>query len=346
MNTFHRFAVALLSAIVAPACFAQSSSGTEVANGAVSSSRAVAVVADSSVIANSAVADNSTSPANSPAETNDRGFTFTTSITGNHDSSSGWSNIVDSSARYDFNRVFGVELGMPYYMSHNGYSSTVVTRINVNPPLVTTYNSLGDLYLKLHFAAPDTNFGYNATITGTAPTGDTSTGISTGRPTFDLNNHFEHGFAFLTPFAELGIGDSSALINHRVRRPYTTLGPISHYKAGASFDFLKFFNFEGSAYEDLPIGDQKVFSHLFVPSKTGRVIRTINGKTRRFARTTVDTGQGILEDNGLSSELTVNVGQHMALTGSYERSLRQSMDTVAVGMSFTFGRAAQEPSGQ
>jgi len=346
MNIFRRIVVVLLSAMVGRACFAQSTSGSEMANSAVSSSRAVAVAVDSSVPANSAVADNNTSPANSPAETSDRGFTFTTSITGNHDSSSGWSNIIDSSVRYDFNRVFGVELGMPYYMTHNGYSSTVVTRINTNPPLVTTYNSLGDMYLKLHFAAPDTSFGYSATITGTAPTGDTSSGISTGRPTFDLNNHFEHSFGFFTPLAELGFGDSSALINHRVRRPYTTLGPISHYKAGASFDFLKFFNFEGSAYEDLPIGDQKIYSHLFVPSKTGKVIRTINGKKRRFARTTVDTGQGILEDNGLSSELTVNVGRHMALTGSYERSLRQSLDTVAVGVSFTFGRAAQTPAGQ
>src|SRR5581483_10474575 len=307
--------------------FAQSPSGSEMANNAVSSSRAVE--ANSAATANSAVADNP-SFKNGPGQANDRGFTFSTSITSNHDSSSGWSNIIDSSARYDFNRVFGVELGMPYYMSHNGYSSTTVTRLNTNPPLVTTYNSLGDLYLKLHFAAPDTSFGYSATITGTAPTGDTSSGISTGRPTFDLNNHFEHSFGFLTPFAELGIGDSSALINHRVRRPYTTLGPISHYKAGASFDFLKFFNFEGSAYEDLPIGDQKVFSHLFVPSQTGRLIRTINGKKRRFARTTVDTGQGILEDNGLGTDLTINVGRHMALTGTYERSLRQSLDTVAV----------------
>ncbi len=344
MNIVHRFLIALLSAVLASACFAQSPSGSEIASGAVSSSRAVAT--DTVVSANSAAAASSSGPASNPAEASDRGFTFSSNFSGNHDSSSGWSSVIDSSVRYDFNKVFGVELGMPYYLAHNGYSSTVVARINTTPPLITTYNALGDLYLKLHFAAPETSFGYSATITGTAPTGDTSSGISTGRPTFDLNNHFEHSFAFLAPFAELGIGDSSALINHRVRRPYTTLGPVSHYKAGASFDFLKFFNFEGSAYEDLPIGDQKVYSHLFLPSKTGRLVRTINGKTRRFARATVDTGQGILEDNGLSSTLSINVGSHIALTGSYERSLRQSMDTVAFGMSFTFGRAAQKPSGQ
>ena len=217
MKTFRCCVVVLLSAFVALTCFAQSVSGPEAANSSVSTSRAVSSAP--------AVASN-------PAGASDRGFTFSSNFSGNHDSSSGWSSVIDSSVRYDFSKIFGVELGMPYYLAHNGYSSTVVTRLSTNPPLVTTYNALGDMYLKLHFAAPETSFGYSATITGTAPTGDTSSGISTGRPTFDLNNHFEHSFAFLAPFAELGIGDSSALINHRVRRPYTTLGPVSHYKAG------------------------------------------------------------------------------------------------------------------
>lgn len=341
MNICDRFVVALLGAALASASFAQSPSVSEAAGDA-SSNRVIAVNA----AASSAVVGANSAPAGGAAEANDRGFIFTSSFTGNHDSSSGWSNVLDSSVRYDFNRVFGVELGLPYYLSHNGYSSAAVTRINTNPPLETTYNALGDLYLKLHFAAPETSFGYSATITGTAPTGDTSSGISTGRPTFDLNNRFEHNFGFITPFAELGIGDSSALINHRVRRPYTTLGPISHYRAGATFDFFKYFSFEGAGYEDLPIGDQKVFSHLFLPSKTGRLVRTINGKTRRFARATVNTGQGILEDNGLCADLTVNVTRNLALTGSYQRSLRQSMDIVAIGMTFTFGRAAQDSHGQ
>src|SRR5579864_2316480 len=131
-----------------------------------------------------------------------RGFSWSQTSTGTHDSTSGWSSILDSSVRYDFSRIFGVELGVPYYMSHNGYDSTKVVRLNQTPPLVASYNSLGDTYLTLHFAAPGTWFGYKATITGTAPTGDTSSGISTGRATFDLNNHFDHTWNFVTPLVE------------------------------------------------------------------------------------------------------------------------------------------------
>src|SRR5579859_4743986 len=177
MNIFRRIVVALLSAMLGTACFAQSTSGSEMANGAVSSSRAVAVAVDSSVPVNSAVASDNSSPANSPAEPNNRGFTFTTSFTGSHDSASGWSSEIDSSARYDFNSVFGVELGMPYYILYSGYSTAgvapgsinagnIVTVLTAKPPLVNTYNALGDLYLKLHFAAPNSSFGYTAAITG------------------------------------------------------------------------------------------------------------------------------------------------------------------------------------
>ena len=171
------------------------------------------------------------------------GFSTYTSVAGSHDSSSGWSTVLDSSVRYDFNSAFGMELGVPVYLMHNGVDSSVVVKANTNPPLVTTYNSLGDVALTLNFAAPTSWIGYRSAIIGTGPTGDTSYGISTGRPTFDLNNHFEHSFDRVTPLLEFGIGDSSALVNKRVRRPYTTLGPLSHFKAGTAFDLVKGFSF-------------------------------------------------------------------------------------------------------
>jgi len=223
-------------------------------------------------------------------------------------------------------------------MTPTGTDSTKVVRLNQTAPMVVTYGALGDAYLTLHFAAPGSVVGYKAAITGTAPTGDTSTGISTGRATFDLNNHFDHTWGSFTPLAEFGVGDSSSLVNRRVRRPYTTLGPLSHYKAGATLDFWRVFSFEGSGYEDLPIGNQKVYSRVLVRSKAGTIIRVVNGKKRRFEQVSVDTGQGILEDNGLTGSLIVNLGQHVSLNGIYQRSLRQSFDTVAFGIGYTFGR--------
>ena len=306
-----------------------------------------------------------------PQAASERGLSWFTTVTGSHDSPSGWSSIMDSSMRYDFSNVFGVELGMPYYMIHNGYKSTVTGRSAIKPPLVSTYNALGDMYLRLHFAAPKTSFHYAAMLTGTAPTGDTASGLSTGRPTFDLNNHIEHTFGFLTPMAEFGIGDSSALIdqrisepytsllgretnqtfiafmNQQIRQPYTTLGPVSHYRVGATLDFLRIFSFTPSGYEDMPIGNQKVYSHLFIPSKTGTQIQIINGRRLRgFESVREISGQGILEDNGLTGEMTIRLGRHVALVGTYQHSLRQHLDTVAFGMSFTFGKYARKPAGQ
>ena len=281
-------------------------------------------------------------PAAVPGPTTTRGFSYTTTFTGDHDSTTGWSTVMDSSVSYDFNRIFGVTLGMPWYLSHNGYDSNVVVRGNKVPPLITTYNALGDLYLDLKLSAPDSWVGYKATLAGTAPTGDTSSGISTGRATFDLNNHMEHTWAFFTPLAEFGFGDSSALVNRRVRSPYTTLGPLSHFKAGAGFAFLKAFDFEVAGYEDLPVGNQKVYSHLFRKLKTPIILP--GGRVKRYRLVRVDTGDGILEDNGLTNTMTISLGKHVDLCGIYQRSLRQSLDTVQFGVGFHFGRSSGKGS--
>src|SRR5260370_35279580 len=60
-----------------------------------------------------------------PQAASERGLSWFTTVTGSHDSPSGWSSIMDSSMRYDFSNVFGVYLGMPYYMTQNVYKPTV-----------------------------------------------------------------------------------------------------------------------------------------------------------------------------------------------------------------------------
>ena len=273
-----------------------------------------------------------------------KGFSSYTSISGTHDSASGWSSVLSSSMRYDFNRIFGMELGVPLYLMHNGFDTSVVAKPNTNPPLLTRYNSLGDVVLTLNFAAPNSWSGYRSTITGTGPTGDTSSGISSGRPTLDLNNHFEHSFNRLSPLLEFGVGDSSALINKRVRRPYTTLGPLSHFKAGASFDLFKNFSFQADAYETLPIGDQKVYSHLFVRSANGPIVRVTKEGVRRFRLVRVSTGQGIAEDNGCEGILSTNLGNRLDLSGSYDRSFRQKLDTVTITLGLRLGKTRPKQS--
>src|SRR5262245_49046392 len=123
-----------------------------------------------------------------------KGFSSYTSFEQTHDSASNWSSVIDSSVNYDFNRVFGISLGIPFYLAHNEVSTTTTTTLpgtTTQTPLSATYNQLGDMRFGLRFATPTPVVRYVATITGTAPTGDTSTGISTGRASADFNNHFE-----------------------------------------------------------------------------------------------------------------------------------------------------------
>lgn len=235
-----------------------------------------------------------------------------------------------------------MELGVPLYILHNGTSSSAVITANSNPALKTSYNSLGDVALTLSFNLPDSWLGYSSTLTGTAPSGDTSAGISTGRAQVDFNNHFEHEIGRVTPLVEFGIGTSSALVNTNVKRPYTTQGPLSHYKLGAELALPFGFGFEGAAYEDLPIGDQKVYSHVLRPSANGPIVITDGRKRRTFQMVSVATGQGIFEDNGFSAVLSRQLNQHMDMSVSYDRSLRQGLDTVSMTLGYRIGRTKKK----
>ena len=70
----------------------------------------------------------------------------------------------------------------------------------------------------------------------TAPSGDETYGLTTGRCTFDLNNLFERTYGRFTPILELGLGDSSTLVNRIVNKHYTSLGPLSHFQLGLAVD--------------------------------------------------------------------------------------------------------------
>ncbi len=258
------------------------------------------------------------------------GFSSYISMSGEHDSSTGWSKVLNSSLRYDFNSIFGMELGVPFYLMHNGYDAVAVTG-KKNPPIVTSYNSLGDVDLSLNFAAPNSAVGYRSTLVGTGPTGDTSSGISTGRPTFDFNNHFDHGFGPVSPLIELGFGDSSTLVNKRVRRPFTTLGPLSHFTAGAAFDLFKGSSFQADAYEHLPVGSQKIYRTEYVRVRTSTGAFRLVRRRRSF--------QGISEDNGCEGTLGASLGQHVDLSATYDRSFRQKLDTVSITLGFRIGKS-------
>ncbi len=80
-------------------------------------------------------------------------------------------------------------------------------------------------------------------------------------------------------------------------------------------------SFETDAYEQLPIGDQKIYG----PSRNGKA--------------TVVTGHNVTEDNGFTNSLDVPLNRHFTLSGYYSRSLRLHTDTTAVGLSYVLRSA-------
>lgn len=80
--------------------------------------------------------------------------------------------------------------------------------------------------------------------------------------------------------------------------------------------------------------NQETFGQLLGPFSTGKLARLITGIAGRFD---VGSGQSGLDNGGLGGDTSFAVSQHLALTGNFQHSARLHMDTMAVGVAFTFG---------
>jgi len=72
------------------------------------------------------------------------------------------------------------------------------------------------------------------------------------------------------------------------------------------------------AYEQLPLGDQKIYT----------------SKTRKKVTTTVVTGHNVSEDNGFNAAFDATIDRHTVFSSYYSRSLRLHTDTVSVGITY------------
>lgn len=272
----------------------------------------------------------------------DRGFSSYTNLSQSYDSSANWTSIVDSTVSYNFNRVFGISVGAPFYLAYNQplFTSATTQTGSTTPQFTPTsgYNAMGDLRVGLRFATPTPVIKYVATVTGTAPTGDTSIGLSTGRATADFNNHVEFDLGHFSPLLDLGIANTSTLVN-MVKRPYTTLGLLSHYKAGLGLPLGKRLSLELAGYENLPLGLQKLYSQEF--NRGPRSVSS-SGKGKSapiYEQVAAAFGKGFTEDNGFTTGLNADLGRYMDMGFTYDRSARQKLDSFSFSIGIRIGRA-------
>jgi hypothetical protein len=259
-----------------------------------------------------------------------RGLNGGVTLSSLHDAQTGWATVLQPAIGYSFNDIFSFDITVPIYIYR--LAGTRVPNPRPNALLVPRRGYPGDVLFSLHAQFIPRGFLYETTVSATAPTGDNLYGLSTGRSTFDLSNRIEHPFHYVTPSLELGVGDSSALVSPLVQRDFTSLGPLAHFQAGFAFALPLGASFSTSAYEQLPIGDQKIYQTV-----------ARRGSPGGFA--TVVTGRSVAEDNGFTNSLDLPLNSHTTLSTYYNRSLRLKDDVVAFGISYVLrGSKPPEPA--
>jgi len=251
----------------------------------------------------------------------ERGWNAGLSITSAHDSVTGWATLANPAISYSFNDIFSVDATIPIYFYRLAQSRS--THPLPNAKLVNQRGELGDVILGLHAQFLPARFLYQLTGAVTAPTGDEAYGLTTGRVTFDISNVFQRTYGRFTSNFEIGAGDSTTLVNRIVHKNYTSLGPLAHFQAGVAVELPMRSTFETGLYEQLPIGDQKIYG------------------TSRKGKTTVK-GYNVIEDNGFTNVLDIPIDSRTTLSGYYSRSLRRHTDTAAISITYVL-RGAPPP---
>jgi hypothetical protein len=244
---------------------------------------------------------------------------------------------LDSTVGWDFNRHFGVSAGVPLYLAHVSSTTTTTGTTTTTTP-ASSLNGLGNAYLGFAFRAPNPTVEYASALTLGAPTGDTKKGLSTGRATFDWDNRFEHGFNRFTPFFDGGLSNTvpdSTLLT----RPFTSLGMVTHLEEGGGFELVRHFTVNGSAYQIVPFGNQKIFSRLVGAGQAAKG----SGKNGRVFETAAETsGSGLTRENGFTASVGFEPTPVWALELGYTRSMTFALNGFAFDLRMNVGRLLRQ----
>jgi hypothetical protein len=272
---------------------------------------------------------------NTPAPEMQKGFTGFEEFQGTLNSDS--KNFkLDSNAGYDFNKHFGIFVGMPLYFAN---TQTTTTQVNGNATTTTTdvtNNGLGNAYFGFAMRAANKTLDYSSTVTMAAPTGSTSKGFSSGRANADWDNRFEHAFNRLTPFVDAGLANAVPDTGLSTR-PFTSLGLLTHLEEGGEFELVKHFSVGGSGYEIVPFGNQKVFSKIVGKGQNGK------GKgNNSFDQSAVSSGSGLTRENGFNSWVAFDPTPLWRVQLGFTRSVTYNLNSFGFNLRMNLGKAAHQ----
>jgi len=247
---------------------------------------------------------------------------------------------IDSNVGWDFNKHFGMFVGVPVYFSRLSSTTTTTGTTTTTTPGVI-HEGIGNAYLGLALRAPNSTLDYASARTVGAPTGGTKKGLSTGRATFDWDNRFEHSFSRFTPFFDGGLSntvpDSRLLI-----RSFTSLGLVTHLEEGGGLELTPHVSVNGSAFEIVPFGNQKVFSKLVAAGQAAKG----SGKNGRVFETAAETsGSGLTRENGFLTSIALEPNAYWTLEAGYARSMTFALNSFAFDLRLNVGKMLHSRKG-
>ena len=253
-----------------------------------------------------------------------KGFVASASFDGSFDSSG---HVMDlgTSAGYRFSRHLQADLGVPFYFLSSSTSGTAT--------------GVGDAALALRLLFGNTSIHYTTSLTTFLPTGNQTLGLSTGRAMFDWSNQLDRDFGRVTPRLDIGVADTVVDSRHFIR-PFTTLGYNAHVEGGASFDLFKHVSVEGSVYDILPWGTQKMYSRTLRPGAAGNP-NPQHGRAFEGSHFT-QGGPSLTSDNGVSAGLDITPAPCFDLYGGYTRSVKYALDEVSFGIGLNIGQMMRQ----
>jgi hypothetical protein len=194
------------------------------------------------------------SPAVNPAIRSEDHFTWVEQFDGSSNTE-GQVMLLDSSVGYLFGRHLLVDAGVPVYFVRA--STTAASGASATD----SFADLGDVYGQVWLSFPNPALNFKTQLTGRAPTGSTSNGISTGHATYDWTNRIDRDFGPWTPFLELGLANSIP-DTFVYRRPFASYGELGHFQAGAAYHVADWLSVAASAFDVAPWGSQTIDSRV------------------------------------------------------------------------------------
>ena len=255
------------------------------------------------------------------------GFNAGVNYSGVHDSASGWYTVASPAVSYTFSEHYSADASASMYF-HRLVQNTDATTASTQPLVVEPINA-GDTLIGFHAFFQPGSLQNTITASLTAPTGDKSQGLGAGQVTFDFSNHTERYFKQVGLLVDLGAGNSSGLFNSVVSKDYSSVGAIAHFQAGGVFWLGSGIYIQSVAYEQLPLGSQTVYRTV----KRGKHGHG-DDKGGGSPPSTAVTSPSAIEDNGFTTIVGVPLSNYLTLSGYYNRSLRQDLDTVSFGMTY------------